>query len=146
MAETLADRAWLAYHSLPRNSRGKPPSYRSLEQKHALSGGTLSRLMIGDRAEHSYDVRIGIAEALGVSVDYLWKGSGTAPVPRLPVPPRLPYLVEQNEATGSPERAATALDRARFFLDRVAEVSPGANVFELLARAQVLAIQSAEKT
>lgn len=142
MAETLADRAWLAYHSLPRNKRGKPPSYRSLEMKRGLSGGTLSRLMMGDRGEHSYDVRLLIAEALQTTVDFLWKGLGDSPKPTGIVPPRLPYLIEDDEAQENHERPLTSLEQARAFLERAASIAPNATAIELLARAQVLAIQS----
>lgn len=142
MAQTLADRAWLAYHSLARSKRGKPPSYRSLEMRFALSGGTLSRLMMGDRGEHSYDVRLLIAKALETTVEFLWKGVGDPPRPTGIVPPRLPYLTDEEDTSDHQERPATSLEQARRFLDRAAEAAPNGSAIELLARAQVLAIQS----
>jgi transcriptional regulator with XRE-family HTH domain len=136
---SFADRAWLAYHSLPRTKRGKPPSYRSLEDAAGLSNGTISRVMLGEREDHSYETKTAIARVLAVSTEWLAEGRGEAPTPTGAVPPRLPYLVEE----GAPEspRPTSALDEARAFLDEVVRQSPDASPLELLAAAQMIAIR-----
>lgn len=106
--DTLADRAWLAYHSLSRNSRGKPPSQKSLEEAHDLSRATLSKTFSGERTQHRADTLHAMAEALGVSADWLLKGEGEAPVATGPVPPR-PGTFQPNQWV-EPARRYHAID------------------------------------
>ncbi len=87
-AQTLADRAWLAYHALPRDSRGRPPSRRSLERAHVLPGATLAKLFGGFKETVEGANVSRLARALGVSSEWLFEGTGAAPVPTGPVPMR----------------------------------------------------------
>jgi len=136
---SFADRAWLAYHSLPRSKKGKPPSYRSLEDAVALSNGTISRIMLGEREDHGYETKTALARVLCVSAEWLAEGRGEPPTPTGPVPPRLPYLVEE----GAPEspRPTTALEEAKALLEAAALLSPDASPLELLAAAQLAGIR-----
>ena len=136
---SLADRAWLAYHALPRTRRGKPPSYRSLEDAAGLSNGTISRVMLGEREDHGYETKLALAKVLQVPVTWLAEGVGEPPKPTGTVPPRLPYLID--EASPESPRLTTALDVARALLDEAARARPDASPLELLATAQLLAIQ-----
>lgn len=82
--ETMAGRAWYAYHCLPR-TRGKPPSRRSLEAARNLYNGALRQVFEGraPRADRLGD----IAAALAVKPEWLMSGEGSAPTPTGPVPP-----------------------------------------------------------
>lgn len=139
---SFADRAWHAYHCLPRTRRGKPPSYNSLEKAHGLSSGTLSRVMLGERAEFAMSTVEAIARALQVSLDWLMEGKGEAPKPTGPVPPRLPYLNESNQTSGDvrlSNHLPTQAEIAKAFIDDAESMAPDALCPELLARAMMLA-------
>jgi len=86
---TLADRAWFAYHCLPRDRRGKLPFLKELELEHGLSGGTLSHMMSGRRSQFRFETMPKISEALRVSEPWL-RGDEDARGPTLtgPLPPR----------------------------------------------------------
>lgn len=139
-SESFADRAWYAYHCLPRTRRGKPPSYNSLEEKHGISTGTISRAMLGDREEFSKTTLEKLARALNVSVGWLVEGVGDQPVLTGQIPPRLPYL---NESNLSPDKSVTgprkSLELARACLEQAWLEAPNALPMELLARAQIFA-------
>ena len=86
----LADRAWHAYHCLPRDKTGKLPSYRQIGRAHGLSPGVISRMMLGTRTKIWPQTLLKMAGALGCTVEFLTTGNGRAP--RLPpgtsIPPR----------------------------------------------------------
>lgn len=86
---TLADRAWFAYHCLPREE-GELPSYRQLEMAYGLSTAIISKIVLGTREHFWPETMPKLAEALRCNVD--WLRAGTGPAPRLPhgvsVPPR----------------------------------------------------------
>jgi hypothetical protein len=86
---TLADRAWYAYHCLPRDRRGKLPSVRELERDHALAQATLAHIFTGRRALHRSDTAPKIAKALRASESWL-RGDAGARGPTLTgmLPPR----------------------------------------------------------
>jgi hypothetical protein len=84
---TLADRVWFAYHCLPRDERGEPPSMRSLEKSVGLHEGTLSKLLAGAK-DHRRQTFAKIATALRVSEHWLDYGGNDGPVPTGIVPPR----------------------------------------------------------
>lgn len=139
-SESFADRAWYAYHCLPRNRRGKPPSYNSLEEKHGISTGTISRAMLGDREEFSKTTLEKLARALSVSVGWLVEGVGDKPALTGQIPPRLPYL---NDANVSMDKitlgARRSFDVAHALLEQAWLEAPAASPMELLARAQIFA-------
>lgn len=91
---SLADRAWHAWHCLPRDSRGKPPSRASLEKPVGLSYATLSKIMLGEREDPGFAQLKLIAKALQCDVNWLADGDGPAPRTTLPIPPR-PGAVER---------------------------------------------------
>jgi hypothetical protein len=139
---SFADRAWHAYHCLPRTRRGKPPSYNSLEKNARLSSGTLSRVMLGEREEFAKSTLEALARALQVSLDWLVEGKGEAPKPSGPVPPRLPYLNESNQTSGDVRLSShplTQAEIAKAFIDDAEASAPDALCPELLARAMMLA-------
>lgn len=82
----IADRVWLALHALPRDERGKPPSLRSLADKGGFDASALTKLFKEERTPQAQ--MTGIAEALGVSLDWLLRGIGASPKPTGPVPSR----------------------------------------------------------
>lgn len=86
--ETVSDRAWLAYHSLPRDSAGKPPKRVDLERAHGLPQALFSKLFRGARVSFSMKTWKAIASALQVSLDWLVNGDGEPPSPTGPVPER----------------------------------------------------------
>lgn len=82
------ERAWLAWHSMPRRASGKPPSWRSIELEHNLAEGTFSKMFKGHRREHGLAMYERLARALRTEVLWLVHGIGMAPKPSGPVPPR----------------------------------------------------------
>lgn len=78
--DTLADRAWFAYHCLPVDHDGKLPSLRQLEIAYGLSTAMLSKVMHGKRTNHETDTIPKFAEALRCTVQFLISGEGRAPV------------------------------------------------------------------
>jgi transcriptional regulator with XRE-family HTH domain len=152
---TLADRVWQLIWSLPRNKRGKPPSYRSLEQEAGLSGGTLSRLTLGERDRPEPETLAALVEVCNkrlpkgvapATLDWLIsnKGEGPMPIPPLPVPPRLPYLVEESETTGDtapPASSMRPIDEAVQLVYAAARANPDASVLEILLQAQIAAVR-----
>ena len=87
---TLADRVWFAYHCLPRDAKGNPPSYVSLERPWKLPNGTLSRVVYAERKDLRGMTLGLIAKALNVKLDWLMNGGRVdRPVPTGTVPPRL---------------------------------------------------------
>ncbi len=140
---SLADRVWFAYHCLPRTGKQqKPPSYRSIESQAGLAGGTFSRLFTGERQNPEPETLVGLGRALGVSLDWLLTGNGNAPTPPGPVPPRLPYLVAQNESVFAPPESLGSLAEAVQLVHQAAKANPNASALELLALAQLEAIKA----
>lgn len=88
MAEDLGDRVHFARYCLPRDERGEPPSFASLERAHEISPATLSELVSGKRQNPNQETVVKIARSLGVSVGWLLTGEGPRPVPTGPVPRR----------------------------------------------------------
>lgn len=86
--ETINDRVWYAWHCLPRDKRGKPPSWKGLEKKYAISQATFSRLASGERKTVDLETLPRLAEALGVGVLWLLKGDGDRPKLTGPYRPR----------------------------------------------------------
>lgn len=86
---TPAERVWHAYHCLPRNEKGMPPSVRSLEHMYKIAHGTLNKLYEGraklERTNHDRVERI--ARALDTTVDWLLYGRGVPPMSAWNVPP-----------------------------------------------------------
>lgn len=85
---TLADRVWFAYHCLPRDARGNPPSYVSLEQSCKLPNATFSRVISGEREEPRGTTLDKISAALNCKLEWLMRGGDEGPVPTGIVPPR----------------------------------------------------------
>jgi transcriptional regulator with XRE-family HTH domain len=144
MSESFADRAWYAYHCLPRTKRGKPPSYNSLEKAAGISSGTISRAMLGDREEFSKSTLEALARVLNVSIDWLVDGRGEKPPLTGPIPPRLPYLNTMNEFSDKVPfpKDRQAVEVAKMLVERAWNEAPNASVIELLARAQIEASRS----
>jgi hypothetical protein len=86
--ENLADRVWLAYHSLPRDAKGRPPSRRNVELRCGHPRSILSKLFTDERESVEAATVVALSRALGVTADWLLSGVGPAPQPTGPVPPR----------------------------------------------------------
>ncbi|WP_437591521.1 hypothetical protein [Sorangium sp. So ce1000] len=91
LGDALVDRAWWALHCLPRDKKGKPPSYRSLEVQYKLPLAILSKLFSGER--HAVEERTlpKLASALRVTPDWLLTGKGERPHPTGDVPSRVAF-------------------------------------------------------
>lgn len=82
-------RVWFAWQSLDRDEKGRPPSIRSIEEKHEIAHGTINKLIEArakvERTNHERLVRI--AEALNTTPEWLLRGDGKPPQSRWQVPP-----------------------------------------------------------
>ena len=87
-AESLANRVWLAYHSLPRDAKGRPPSRRHVEIENDLPRSILSKLFTDERQTVEAATVVKLSRALAVTADWLLSGVGEPPQPTGPVPPR----------------------------------------------------------
>jgi hypothetical protein len=89
MAEpkSLADRAWYAWHCLPRKG-GRLPTRDALEERHKLPQGVLSKIMKGKRNTLREATLKRVAGALGAKPEWLGHGQGPAPVAEHLVPAR----------------------------------------------------------
>lgn len=85
---TMGQRVWFAWHCLPRDDRGEPPTLRSLEVAHGLANGTLHKLTWDLLKRPGYERLTKVCEALGVTPEWLQTGRGPGPVASWPVPPR----------------------------------------------------------
>jgi hypothetical protein len=83
----FAERAWLAWHSLPRDENGKPPTRRSLEVNYGLSQAVVSRLFGGYIKTVEAQTLIKLARALHVDPTWLATGVAKAPTPTGPMVP-----------------------------------------------------------
>jgi hypothetical protein len=107
---TLADRVWFAYNCLPRDAKGNPPSYVSLERPLKLPNGTFSRLISRTREDPRGTTLDAIAKTLHLSLDWLLHGGDDGPVPTGIVPPRPGTIwICHGELRGWPEAVATNL-------------------------------------
>lgn len=108
--EGFSDRAWLAWHSLPRDARGKPPSMSSVEQsvKPPLSNGTLQKIFNETKKGPGRPETQELL-ALALRADFDWlirnKPGSTAPLPTGPVPSRYAEY-------GIPDALADMADKA----------------------------------
>lgn len=84
---TLNDRAWVAFHCLPK-VKGRRPSRATLEHQYELPRDILSDLFNDARSSVPTGVVARLAEALGVSEDWLREGKGPGPKVSGPVPLR----------------------------------------------------------
>jgi len=135
--KTLADRIWYAYHCLPRTGRmRKPPTRRSLEIKYGLSNGMLGRLLAGERQHPEPETLVALSKMFGVSLDWLMTGDGVAPVATEPVPPRVPYLVEDGTDPSD------AVSRATTLLWMAVQEKPDGNALELLSLALSIGLRT----
>lgn len=126
--DAFLDRAWLAWHSMPRQPNGRPPSWRGIELDHRLAEGTFSKMFKGERREHALPMYERLARALGCDVLWLVHGVGSPPEPSGPVPPR----------DAPPER--DAVEKALAVFRRALQ---GASVPPRAARAAVAAATAA---
>ena len=79
MLSTLAQRAWFAWHCLPRTEKGQPPSIRSLEGAYELSNAQLRKLIMGLSKRPSYGELVKMAMALDCDPEWLQSGQGEGP-------------------------------------------------------------------
>jgi hypothetical protein len=85
---TRGHRAWWAWHCLPRDDRGQPPTLRSLEKKAGLSNNDLSRLVWDWYVRPSWEKMQRFAVALGTTAEWLEREEGPRPLSAWHVPPR----------------------------------------------------------
>lgn len=81
-------RAWFAWQCLPRDRKGAPPSFRSLERQHGLSNNDLSRLVWDAYERLTVEKARKFAAALGTTAEWLEWEEGPGPMASLPVPER----------------------------------------------------------
>ncbi len=91
--ESFADRAWLAWHSLPRDERGKPPSMAAVERSVTppLSNGTLQKIFNETKKSPGRQpTQEQLAKALQADFNWLIRNlpGAPAPTPTGPVPSR----------------------------------------------------------
>lgn len=115
--DTLAERAWLAWHSLPRGPKGDPPGWKGLEAEHGVPGATFSKMFSGKRAEPRGTTVAAMARALHVDAAWLQFGQGEPPKPTGPVPPppwqEVERIVVREDRYPSRARAAAAHELLR---------------------------------
>lgn len=85
---TPGDRAWYAYHCLPRQRGGKPPTIKSLADKHKANASAFTRLFTNERTGLRGTTATKVAAALGVTVEWIMDGVGDAPTLTGEIPPR----------------------------------------------------------
>lgn len=87
----LADLVWLAWHSLPREKRGKPPTKAKVEKSvnPPIANGTLNKIFSGVKRSLDLETAVRLGRALHVSTEWLAGGDGPDPIPTGPVPNRL---------------------------------------------------------
>jgi hypothetical protein len=86
---SLGDRAWWAYHCLPRDEYGSPPPTTALEQRADLSRGLIGKLHNGKQQSVESDIGERLAGVLGTTYDFLIRGLGDWPAPTGPMGPRI---------------------------------------------------------
>lgn len=86
--ESFADRAWYAWHCLPRGKKGRPPTQRKLSLEYDIPIGTLSKVFDGTRKDVERATIKKMAAALQVSEQWLYLGQGIPPQLTGPLPPR----------------------------------------------------------
>lgn len=113
----FGERAWRAWHSLPRDENGEPPSQRSIEKRHDLPQGTLSKVFKGDRANLQADTLEQLAEALGTSPAWLLRGHGEPPRLTGPIGPRPGELRAVSDPADRYPNRASAIAMLRYEVD-----------------------------
>lgn len=106
MFQSIGHRAWHAYYCLPRDEKGKPPSYRSLEEAHGVANAGLQKMVKGNLRRPGYEVLSKIAAALNVTPHWLQTGEGEPPRTAHTVPP-YPYF---ENSSGLTRDSKAALD------------------------------------
>ena len=81
-------RAWFAWKCLPRDERGEPPTFRSLERAHGLANKDLSRLVWDFYKRPSYEKMQRFAAALKTTPEWLEHEEGVGPSAKGYVQPR----------------------------------------------------------
>jgi len=111
---TFAARVWLAWHSLPRGDKGRPPRQIHLEREHGISQGTFSRLFSGYIRTVEPATLIKVARAVQADPTWLVSGIGIAPTATGVVPP-MPGTLYAPERTPEEQcvNRATAAEIAR---------------------------------
>ena len=79
MFSSIAQRAWFAWHCLPRTDKGQPPPIAQLERDHGLSHAQLRKLVMGLSKRPSYSTLTRAAQALECPPEWLADGEGTGP-------------------------------------------------------------------
>ena len=76
---TLAERAWFAFHCLPRRGDGSPPSEHAIEVQYGLSISTFDKLRKNPDINIWCPTLAKLTRALNVSADWLLLGVGERP-------------------------------------------------------------------
>jgi transcriptional regulator with XRE-family HTH domain len=90
MFSTIAQRAWFAWHCLPRTEKGQPPPIAQLERDHGLSHAQLRKLVMGLSKRPSYSTLTRAAQALACAPEWLGDNEGEPPRCSVFVPPGPP--------------------------------------------------------
>lgn len=85
---TVGHRVWFAWNCLPRDERGEKPSLRSIEGAYGLTNGTLHKALWDLAPRPGLERAQKIADALGVTTDWLYYERGPGPHASWPVVPR----------------------------------------------------------
>jgi hypothetical protein len=102
MFSSIAQRAWFAWHCLPRNEKGQPPSINHLERDHDLSHAQLRKLIMGKAPRPGYTTIVKAARALDCDPGWLGRNEGPRPVTSWLVPPGPPPQKAKQLAAPAP--------------------------------------------
>lgn len=105
MFQTLAERAWFAWHCLPRNKRDKPPPIRKLEIAHGLANAALRKIILGYTLRPAHDSLLKAALALNCDPRWLSTGEGQGPLASTFVAPGPPPLPARSRGLSSSDVA-----------------------------------------
>jgi transcriptional regulator with XRE-family HTH domain len=121
MFSTISQRAWFAWHCLPRTDKGQPPPISQLERDNGLSHAQLRKIVMGLSKRPSYSTLTRAAQALGCAPEWLADNEGGGPVCSTFVPPGPPArkpaarrgTLGQNEIVLFESKARDLSQRAR---------------------------------
>lgn len=123
MLSTIGQRAWFAWHCLPRNDKGQPPSISQLERDHGLSHAQLRKLVMGLSSRPSYSTLTRAAQALDCAPEWLADSEGTPPVCSVFVPPGPPLRKKAAASAGTARSGVLSQNEIVLFETKARDLS-----------------------
>jgi len=123
MFSTIAQRAWFAWHCLPRNDKGQPPSINQLERDHGFSHAALRKVIMGRAPRPGYTTLVKAAEALRCDAGWLGSNEGPAPVCSWPVPAGPPIRKKKLSANARSSTRGLSQSELMIFESKASELS-----------------------